>query len=112
MNRRFALSALTLLLTACGQIESAPHLSDRTIDLGTRLSAEVRVPLQGRWEISRVPDWLDVSGRSGTGDIALTVTAHRPNATQPPPTSRSSGASSKLARPARTARCRARPAGP
>ncbi|ANC71339.1 S8 family serine peptidase [Deinococcus radiodurans] len=81
MNRRFALSALTLLLTACGQIESAPHLSDRTIDLGTRLSAEVRVPLQGRWEISRVPDWLDVSGRSGTGDIALTVTAHRPNAT-------------------------------
>ena len=80
--KRLSLAALTLLLTACGQLGTSPAgLTDRTVPLGQRLSAEVSEPLQGRWEVRQVPDWLAVSSKSGEGDVRFTVTARRPAAT-------------------------------
>lgn len=86
MKQRPFLAALTLLLTACGQLDTQPAgLPDRDVALGQQLSTEVSEPWRGRWEVSRVPEWLEVSGadgaKSGEGAVRLTVTARRHAAT-------------------------------
>ena len=82
MKQRPFLAALTLLLTACGQLGTQPTgLPDRDVALGRQLRTEVSEPWRGRWEVSRVPEWVEVSSKGGEGDVRFTVTARRPAAT-------------------------------
>lgn len=77
-----ALTTAVLLLASCDRLPTAQRtLGDRQIDLGLRESQILNVPFQGTWQVTDVPNWIQVTPSSGTGPIAFTVTAHRQDAT-------------------------------
>ncbi|WP_216317532.1 S8 family serine peptidase [Deinococcus aestuarii] len=80
MNRLPVLLTAALLLCACTQAPSS--IPPRTVDLGTRLSLPTVQAFAGSWTVEGVPSWLTVSPPKGTGDVRLTVTADRGQATR------------------------------
>ncbi|WP_082505307.1 S8 family serine peptidase [Deinococcus sp. Leaf326] len=80
-----SLLAAALLLSACDQTPgetpntglSGTGLQAQTVPLGQAISAPARQPFSGTWTVRGVPDWLTVSPASGSGDVALTVSADR-----------------------------------
>ncbi|MFC5848066.1 S8 family serine peptidase [Deinococcus petrolearius] len=74
------LLAAALLLSACDQTSSpepVTGLQAQTVALGQATSAPARQGFAGTWTVSGVPAWLTVSPASGSGDVALTVSADR-----------------------------------
>ncbi|WP_135228702.1 S8 family serine peptidase [Deinococcus fonticola] len=80
MKRALALGGLTALLMSCSP---APvKLNDMTVDLGQATSTTVTQSFGGTWRVTGVPLWLSVNRETGSGAVALTVTADR-NAVTP-----------------------------
>lgn len=74
------LLAAALLLSACDQTsapEPAGGLQAQTVALGQAVSAPAKQGFSGTWTVKDVPAWLTVSPASGSGDVALTVSADR-----------------------------------
>ncbi len=75
-----ALMSLSLVLSACTPADAPPSptaLEDLALDLGGAPSTQASRPFTGEWTVTDSPDWLQVSPRSGQGDVGLRVSADR-----------------------------------
>lgn len=77
--KRLALASLALLISACGSTKPPQPtvLTDRTIEVGQAVSLNVSEPFAGKWTISELPAWLQVSTMSGEGPVNFTMTVNR-----------------------------------
>ncbi len=72
--------ALACTLAAC--TPAAPlALKDQSLDLGRTLDTQATQPFSGRWTVTDVPDWLQVSPISGQGNVNVQIRADRGLAT-------------------------------
>jgi serine protease len=84
MTRVAALLTVALLAAACTPPPVPPGPTGQTVALGTALSGTVYQASEGTWEVEQgsLPAWLKVAPLSGTGTIALSLTADRAQATR------------------------------
>ncbi|GGO28054.1 S8 family serine peptidase [Deinococcus humi] len=68
--------ALACTLAACTPAAPLP-LKDQSLDLGRTLGTQATQPFSGRWTVTDVPDWLQVSPVSGQGDVNVQIRADR-----------------------------------
>lgn len=77
--------ALACTLAACSPSAPLPlpdqTLEDRALDLGRALGTQATQPFAGRWTVTGVPDWLQVTPVSGQGDVSVQLRANRAQAT-------------------------------
>lgn len=83
MKRALTLLTLSVLLSACTQMDFDAAPSDQTVALGTKLTTSASQSFDGSWQVEMddVPAWLTVTPSAGNGPVALTISAQRRKAT-------------------------------
>jgi hypothetical protein len=82
LNIMFALVSLLLLVASCGK-KVEVSFSTNTVEIAPEGgSVEISVISNGDWTIGTYPNWISISGTSGTGDATLTLTASTNNGTE------------------------------
>lgn len=70
--------SLVLACTLAACTPSAPlPLQDQALDLGLSLGTKASQPFVGRWTVTDVPAWLQVTPTSGQGDVTVQLRADR-----------------------------------